>query len=155
MKENFLAVFDGTDECKSAVRYAARRAKINNAGLLIVATVDTAEFTYWLSVNNKMIDDIEKESRDALEELSVNIKSYSDVSCDYIIEHGSKLEAVKNLISLDNSISLLILASNKKDKNPGILVETISGDGYSIPVVVIPGNLSDNDIDKLAGFDNL
>ena len=122
---------------------------------MIVATVDTAEFTYWLSVNNKMIDDIEKESKDALEELSVNIRSYSDVSCDYIIEHGSKLEAVKNLINLDNSISLLILASNKKDKNPGILVETISGDGYSIPVVVIPGNLSDNDIDKLAGFDNL
>jgi hypothetical protein len=136
LKENFLAVFDGTDECKSAVRYAARRAKINNAGLLIVATV-------------------EKESRDALEELSINIKLYSDISCDYIIEHGSKLEAVKNLISLDNSISLLILASNKKDKNPGILVETISGDGYSIPVVVIPGNLSDNDIDKLAGFDNV
>ena len=155
MKEIFLAVFDGTEECKSAVRYAARRAKINNAGLLIVATVDTAEFTYWLSVNNKMIDYIEKESKDALEELSVNIKSYSDVSCDYIIEHGSKLEAVKNLINLDNSISLLILASNKKDKNPGILVETISGEGYSIPVVVIPGNLSDNDIDKLAGFDNL
>jgi hypothetical protein len=102
-----------------------------------------------------MIDDIEKESKDALEELSVNIRSYSDVSCDYIIEHGSKLEAVKNLINLDNSISLLILASNKKDKNPGILVETISGDGYSIPVVVIPGNLSDNDIDKLAGFDNV
>ena len=45
--------------------------------------------------------------------------------------------------------------SNKKDKNPGILVETISGEGYSIPVVVIPGNLSDSDIDKLAGFDNL
>ena len=128
---------------------------INNAGLLIVATVDTAEFTYWLSVNNKMIDDIEKESREALEELSISIKSYSDITCNYIIEHGSKLEAVKNLISLDNSISLLILASNKKDKNPGILVETISGEGYSIPVVVIPGNLSDSDIDKLAGFDNL
>jgi len=61
MKEIFLAVFDGTDECKSAVRYAARRAQLNNANLLIVATVDTAEFTYWLSVNSKMIDNIEKE----------------------------------------------------------------------------------------------
>ena len=154
MKEKFLAVFDGTEECKSAVRYAARRAKINGAELLIVATVDTVEFTYWLSVNNKIIDDIERESRDALNELSADIKSYSDVSCDHIIEHGSKLDVVKNLISLDNSISLLILASNKKDKNPGLLVETISGEGYSIPVVVIPGNLSDNDIDQLAGFAN-
>ena len=39
MREKFLAVFDGTDECKSAVRYAARRAQLNNANLMIVATV--------------------------------------------------------------------------------------------------------------------
>jgi hypothetical protein len=46
------------------------------------------------------------------------------------------------------------LASNKKDKKPGILVETISGIGYSIPVVVLPGNLNDDSIDKLAGYRN-
>ena len=152
MKEVFLAVFDGTDECKSAVRYASRRAKLNNASLLIVATVDTAEFSYWLSVNNTMIDNVEKESKDMLNDLSREIQSYSDVQFDYIIEHGSKLDVVKRLIENDKSISLMILASNVKDKNPGILVETISGAGYAIPVVVLPGNLNDDSIDKLAGY---
>ena len=154
MKEFFLAVFDGTDECKSAVRYAARRAQLNNANLLIVATVDTAEFTYWLSVNSKMIDNIEKESKEMLKVLSKEIQSYSNVECSYIIEHGSKLDVVKRLIDEDETISLLVLASNKKDKNPGVLVETISGDGYSIPVVVLPGNLNDDSIDKLSGYRN-
>ena len=154
MKEFFLAVFDGTDECKSAVRYAARRAQLNNANLLIVATVDTAEFTYWLSVNSKMIDNIEKESKEMLKALSKEIQSYSNVECSYIIEHGSKLDVVKRLIDEDETISLLVLASNKKDKNPGVLVETISGDGYSIPVVVLPGNLNDDSIDKLSGYRN-
>ncbi|MBT4910010.1 MAG: universal stress protein [Hyphomicrobiales bacterium] len=154
MKEIFLAVFDGTDECKSAVRYAARRAQLNNANLLIVATVDTAEFTYWLSVNSKMIDNIEKESKEMLKVLSKEIQSYSNVECSYIIEHGSKLDVVKRLIDEDETISLLVLASNKKDKNPGVLVETISGDGYSIPVVVLPGNLNDDSIDKLSGYRN-
>jgi nucleotide-binding universal stress UspA family protein len=154
MKEIFLAVFDGTDECKSAVRYAARRAQLNNANLLIVATVDTAEFTYWLSVNSKMIDNIEKESKEMLKVLSKEIQSYSNVECSYIIEHGSKLDVVKRLIDEDETISLLVLASNKKDKNPGVLVETISGDGYSIPVVVLPGNLDDDSIDKLSGYRN-
>ena len=154
MKEKFLAVFDGTDECKSAVRYASRRAQINSADLLIVATIDTLEFTYWLNVNSKMIDNIEKESKEMLSNLSKEINSYSDINCDYIIEHGSKLEVVKKLIDDDQSISLLILASNKKDKKPGILVETISGIGYSIPVVVLPGNLNDDSIDKLAGYRN-
>jgi len=152
MEEVFLAVFDGTDECKSAVRYASRRAKLNNASLLIVATVDTAEFSYWLSVNNTMIDNVEKESKDMLNDLSRVIQSYSDVQFDYIIEHGSKLDVVKRLIENDKSISLMILASNIKDKNPGILVETISGAGYAIPVVVLPGNLNDDSIDKLAGY---
>ena len=152
MEEVFLAVFDGTDECKSAVRYASRRAKLNNASLLIVATVDTAEFSYWLSVNNTMIDNVEKESKDMLNDLSRVIQSYSDVQFDYIIEHGSKLDVVKRLIENDKSISLMILASNVKDKNPGILVETISGAGYAIPVVVLPGNLNDDSIDKLAGY---
>ena len=154
MKEIFLAVFDGTDECKSAVRYAARRAQLNNANVLIVATVDTAEFTYWLSVNSKMIDNIEKESKEMLKVLSKEIQSYSNVECSYIIEHGSKLDVVKRLIDEDEAISLLVLASNKKDKNPGVLVETISGDGYSIPVVVLPGNLNDDSIDKLSGYRN-
>ena len=154
MKEIFLAVFDGTDECKSAVRYAARRAQLNNANLLIVATVDTAEFTYWLSVNSKMIDNIEKESKEMLKVLSKEIQSYSNVECSYIIEHGSKLDVVKRLIDEDETISLLVLASNKKDKNPGVLVETISGDGYSIPVVFLPGNLNDDSIDKLSGYRN-
>ena len=154
MKEKFLAVFDGTDECKSAVRYASRRAQINSADLLIVATIDTVEFTYWLNVNSKMIDNIEKESKEMLNDLSKEIHSYSDINCDYIIEHGSKLEVVKKLIDDDQSISLLILASNKKDKKPGILVETISGVGYSIPVVVLPGSLNDDSIDKLAGYRN-
>jgi nucleotide-binding universal stress UspA family protein len=154
MKEIFLAVFDGTDECKSAVRYAARRAQLNNANLLIVATVDTAEFTYWLSVNSKMIDNIEKESKEMLKVLSKEIQSYSNLECSYIIEHGSKLDVVKRLIDEDETISLLVLASNKKDKNPGVLVETISGDGYSIPVVVLPGNLNDDSIDKLSGYRN-
>ena len=154
MKEIFLAVFDGTDECKSAVRYAARRAQLNNANLLIVATVDTAEFTYWLSVNSKMIDNIEKESKEMLKVLSKEIQSYSNVECSYIIDHGSKLDVVKRLINEDEAISLLVLASNKKDKNPGVLVETISGDGYSIPVVVLPGNLNDDSIDKLSGYRN-
>ena len=150
MKEVFLAVFDGTDECKLAVRYAARRAKINEADLLIVATVDTAEFTYWLSVNSKMINDIEKESREMLDVLSLEIRSYSDINCNYSIEHGSKLEVVRRLIKGNDLISLLVLGSDNKDKKPGILVETISGAGYSIPVTVLPGNLTNETIDKLA-----
>ena len=95
-----------------------------------------------------------KDNQNGLKVLSKEIQSYSNVECSYIIEHGSKLDVVKRLIDEDQTISLLVLASSKRDKNPGVLVETISGDGYSIPVVVLPGNLNDDSIDKLSGYRN-
>ena len=52
----------------------------------------------------------------------------------------------------DTAMSYAKHLQDKKDKKPGVLVETISGEGYSIPVVVLPGNLSDDSIDKLAGY---
>jgi hypothetical protein len=56
---------------------------------------------------------------------------------------------VRRLIKGNDSISLLVLGSENKDKKPGILVETISGVGYSIPVTVLPGNLTNETIDRL------
>ena len=44
-----------------------------------------------------------------LKDLSKEILSYSDIKCDYIIEHGSKLDAVRKLIEEDKLISLLVL----------------------------------------------
>ena len=46
----------------------------------------------------------------------------------------------------------MVIASNNKGESPGELVEFISKSGFSIPVVVIPGDISNDNIDELVGI---
>ena len=40
----------------------------------------------------------------------------------------------------------------RQGESPGELVEFISKSGFSIPVVVIPGDISNDNIDELVGI---
>jgi hypothetical protein len=58
------------------------------------------------------------------------------------------------LIDDDQDISFLVLAAGTGKEGPGPLVSTIAGKSAStfpIPVVIVPGGLSDEEIDALAG----
>jgi len=43
-----------------------------------------------------------------------------------------------------------VLASSTTKEGPGPLVSLVAGDEYPIPVTIVPGGLSDADIDALA-----
>ena len=51
-----------------------------------------------------------------------------------------------------SDIGYLVLASSNRGESPGELVEFISKSGFSIPVVVIPGDINNDNIDKLVGI---
>ena len=81
------------------------------------------------------------------------IKSFSSVECRIDVKHGTKLEVVKKTITENKEISYLFLTANEIGQSPAELVEVIPSSGYSIPVVVIPGVLGFDKIDKLARID--
>ena len=152
MPGNFLAVIDGTQECRAAVRYAARRSEIASTKLIILVAIDNQEQTHWLGVEKKIIEEAENNAKLLIEQLRANIRSFSNVETNYEIKHGSKINIVKEIIKDTGNIDYLVLASNDEADTPGELVESISKSGFSIPVVVIPGNIKDETIDKLVGI---
>ena len=81
-----------------------------------------------------------------------NISGFSKVNISYEILHGSKINIVNNIIRDKSDIGYLVIASNNKGESPGELVEFISKSGFSIPVVVIPGDISNDNIDELVGI---
>jgi hypothetical protein len=56
------------------------------------------------------------------------------------------------LIDEERSISILVLAAGTDKKGPGPLVSQLAGKqsgSLRIPITIVPGNLSDDDIDAL------
>ncbi len=143
MSGNFLVVIDGTPECESAVRYAARRSELAEKELVVIVAIDNQKETHWLGVERKIIEEAEENTKILIEQLQKNISGFS---------HGSKINIVNNIIRDKSDIGYLVIASNNKGESPGELVEFISKSGFSIPVVVIPGDISNDNIDELVGI---
>ncbi len=71
-----------------------------------------------------------------------------------MVRVGEKSEAILELIEEDEDISFLVLAAGTGEEGPGPLVSSIAGKAAStfpIPVVIVPGTLTDDEIDALAG----
>ena len=97
-------------------------------------------------------EEAEENTKILIEQLQKNISGFSKVNISYEILHGSKINIVNNIIRDKSDIGYLVIASNNKGESPGELVEFISKSGFSIPVVVIPGDISNDNIDELVGI---
>ena len=63
MTGNFLVVIDGTPECESAVRYAARRSELAEKELFVIVAIDNQKETHWLGVERRIIEEAEQNTK--------------------------------------------------------------------------------------------
>jgi hypothetical protein len=69
------------------------------------------------------------------------------------LREGNRRDELLNLIGEEPTISILILGASTSPKGPGPLVSALTGKFVSrmrIPVTIVPGNLSDEDIESIA-----
>ena len=69
-----------------------------------------------------------------------------------MIREGDLTEQILEAIEQDVDISMLVLAANPGAEGPGPLITTMAktAGSFPIPVVIVPGDLGDADIDALS-----
>jgi nucleotide-binding universal stress UspA family protein len=69
-----------------------------------------------------------------------------------LVREGDPTEQILDVIDKDVDITMLVLAANPGAEGPGPLVTLMAGvvGSFPIPVTVVPGELSDADIDALS-----
>lgn len=153
-KRKFLVVIDNTTECDRAVIYAACRAARTAGGLTMLYVIEPGQFQHWLGVEEIM----RAEAREAAEETLANfddkVRSVSQIVPEMVIREGSVAEEINSLISEDEDIAILVLAAAAgSGEGPGPLVSSIASHAHGafpIPVTIVPGDLSNEDISALA-----
>ena len=74
------------------------------------------------------------------------------ITPERVVREGDKAEEILKLIDEDEDIFILVLAAGVGSEGPGPLVTTIgrtAGD-FPIPVAIVPGHLTDDEIDALS-----
>jgi nucleotide-binding universal stress UspA family protein len=151
-RRKFLAIVDHTPECYVGLRFAARRARHTGGMVMLLYTIAPADIQQWAGVERVMRDEARAEAEGFVRKAAEFVHAITQAMPEIVIREGRAADEIRALILEDKAISILILASGTSTEGPGPLVAAIAGPsagGYPIPVTVVPGSLSDAEVDAL------
>jgi nucleotide-binding universal stress UspA family protein len=151
-RSKFLVVVDDTQEARVALRYATRRARNIRCGVVLLRVVEPVDFQQWAGVAEIMRSEAHEAAEKLLQDLAEQVNKESGLLPELVIREGTVREEVLRLIDEDPDIRMLVLAAAPGGQGPGPLVTALAGQmagDLSFPITVVPGSLTDEQIDRL------
>lgn len=152
-RTKFLVIIDDTPECRLAARWASVRAARTDGTVTLLRIISPADFQHWASVGDLMREEARDEAEALLNSVGQQIMDWSGVMPEFIIREGQDKEQILELVKSDRSIRVLALGAATGKEGPGPLVASFTGQlvgELAIPLAVIPGNITMEEIDSLA-----
>lgn len=152
-KPKCLVVVDDTAEGDRAVYYASRWAVRVGGGVVMLRVIDTEDRNQqWLGVADIMRAEAEEIANAALDRASGRANGIAAITPERVIREGDPTEQILDVIDKDVDIALIVLAASAGAEGPGPIITTLAKTAgtFPIPMAVVPGNLSDADIDALS-----
>ncbi len=148
-----LVIVDDTAEWDRAVYYASRWAIRGGGGVVMLRIIETEDQNQqWLGVAEVMRAEAHEEADAALDRAAGRANGIAAITPERVIREGDPTEQILDVIDADVDIAMLVLAANPGPEGPGPLVTMISSaaGAFPIPVTIISGDLSDQEIDALS-----
>ena len=152
-KRKYLVVIDDTEECDRAVFWAAKRAGRTKSQIVMLRVIETAERNQqWLGVADIMKAEAQEAANAVLDKFAERTKQVARIKPDRVIREGDTAAEITKLIEEDADIGILVLAAGTGKEGPGPLVSNLAKTAgtFPIPVAIIPGHLSDDDLDAMS-----
>ena len=148
----FLVVVDNNEEVRVALRFAAKRAEHSGGRVALLYVIEPTEFQHWMFVGTLMAEEAREVAEGAVGKFSKIVQELTGEMPVVYIREGERQTELMKLMKEEPSISLLVLAAADSADGPGPLVSSLTGDmvgGLPVPITVVPGTLSDEDIDRI------
>lgn len=152
-KPKCLVIVDDSAEWDRAVYYASRWAIRGGGGVLMLRVIETEDQNQqWLGVAEVMRAEAHEAANEALDRAAGRANGVAGITPERVIREGDPTEQILGVIEEDVDITMLVLAANPGPEGPGPLVSAMAKTmgSFPIPVVLVPGDLSDADIDALS-----
>jgi nucleotide-binding universal stress UspA family protein len=148
----FLLVVDQSAELRAAARFACRRALRTDGIVALFHAVPTRDFHHFASIGELMEREARSEAEQLLQAIANDVHRITGNYPTVYLREGDTMEQLLGVIAGDPSISVLVLGAGTGPEGPGAIVSALSGNlagKIRIPVTIVPGHLSDAQIDAL------
>jgi hypothetical protein len=151
----FLVVADRTAEFPAAALYAALRARVTGSGVVVLRVVEPVGEAHWLGVGDEIRRQAHEDAAALLASVAADMRAAAGIEPEIQIRQGEPRAEIRAVLEADPAIRILVLASASEGEGPGPLVASLAkgnafGGRRPVPVVVVPGALSREEIAALA-----
>ncbi|NOZ33245.1 MAG: universal stress protein [Alphaproteobacteria bacterium] len=149
----WLVVLDDTEECAKAVTFAAYRARRTGDTIALLVVIEPGQFQHWIGVEDIMRAEAMEAADKLFERYEALTSDCGKIPVVRVVREGKQADQIEALIAEDSEIVILVLAAGTSSEGPGPLVTSIAergADAFPIPVVIVPGKLSNEQIEALS-----
>ncbi len=148
----FLVCVSHDDHSAVAVRFASMRAQNSGGAVALLHVTQPPEFQHWAAVGERMREETREEAKEMLERLAGEVEAMLGARPSLHLREGGIGEEILGHIDESESIDLLVVGAAPPDDGHGSLISWLTGQlagRLNIPLVVVPGNLSDQQLRDL------
>lgn len=152
-KPKCLVIVDDTAEGDRAVHYASRWAIRAGGSVVMLRIVEVEnQNQQWLGVADIMRAEAIEEANTALDRASGRANGIAAITPERVIREGDPTEQMIDVIDKDVDITMLVLAANPGPEGPGPIITAMANavGTFPVPVIIVPGDLTDAQIDALS-----
>src|SRR3954468_15140735 len=150
----FLVVVDETPEHRIAVRYAARRAAHTGGRVALLYVIEPAELQHFQAIEELARSERWEAAEELLQALCDEISPLAGSMPSVYIREGRTRDELLQLINEEPAISILVLAAATGPEGPGPLISYLTTGRLTgrlrIPITIVPGNLTTDQVDQLS-----
>jgi nucleotide-binding universal stress UspA family protein len=148
----FLVCVAENDASPMALRMACKRAKRRGDRVDILTVVQPMDFQPLFGMGDRMSDDKREQSEKLLQQLAGIAHEECGITPTLHLREGKLGEQIIAAVMEDSDVTMLVIGlmpgSSTGTKLVGWLSERI-GDELLVPMMLVPGNLTDQQLDTL------
>ncbi len=149
----YLVCVDANESSRVALNFACKKAMKRGGSVEILHVVPPADMQNLFGVMDKMKEEQRQEAEIMAKSLSESAFQYAGVTPSVQIRNGRPGEEIINAALEDNDVNMLVLGASPESAKRGSLIEWLAGklgDRLLVPIMLVPGNLTDLQIDELS-----
>lgn len=151
-RTKLLVCVDSTPHSRIAVRYACAKAKQLNCPIEFVHVLDPSEYNSLFGVGEKMKQERWAEAEVLMNAMAEEAHGFTGIMPSFIIREGMVGEEVVAAVANDPDINMLIIGKAPQTAGKKDMITLLTSELASkimIPMVIVPGNLTDAQIEEL------
>ena len=153
-KSKLLVCVDNSPHSHIALRFACSKAKHQGFAVELIHVINSSEYNTntLFGVGEKIREERRAEVEKLMNEFASEAQQYAGVTPSFYIKEGSLGDEIVKTVTEDGNFNMLVIGKSPHEHSKKDIITQVASElagKLMIPMIIVPGNLTDQQIEEL------